>query len=133
MKVDDFTDEIRIDCPVLGNPMRTVHLIKFINKDKVQYYFHLMTQGSIAVVDGEGVIILFTDGTKLTKAEVKVNVGASRDGFSYSALVPLNVNDLKILALKNIKKFRLYMFDGELNERESEQFRIYSKNIVLAK
>ena len=132
-EVDDFTNEIKIDCPVLGTPARTVHLIKTINRGKVQYFMRLMTQGSSVVVDGKGVYILFTNGTKLMKEGAKVTVDTDHNGYSYSAFLLLTSSDLKILASKNIKKFRLYIFDGELNERESEQFRIYAKNIVLTK
>jgi len=130
---DDFTDEIKIDCPVLGNPMATIHIVKIFRNGKVYYFMDLMTLGSTCVVDGKGVIILFTDGTKLTKSEIEIDVDVSNNDFRYTAFFPLTLNDLNSLSSKIIDKFRLYIFDGKVKSQDADDFKIYTKNLMLTK
>jgi hypothetical protein len=132
-EIDEFEGTIKIDCPTLGTPASTIHLIKIINKGKSVYYMRLMTYGSTAVVDGLGVIVLFTDGTKLTKPNVEIDVDVDDNGFQYTAFFPVTTTDLKTLASKTINKFRLYIFDGSVREKDAADFKVYSKQIVLTK
>lgn len=131
--VDEFTGEIRIDCPVLGNPQNTIHLIKNISAGRAVYFMRLMTHGSSVVVDGTGVILLFSDGSKITKPSVEIDVDVSDNGYEYTAFFLVNLTDLKTLASKDLKKYRLYIFDGVVNEKDSEDFRIYASQIIKTK
>jgi hypothetical protein len=132
-EVDEFTDQISIDCPVLGNPLSTMHLIKNINKNKAVYYIDLMTQGSTVFVGWKGAILLFTDGTKLKKPNAKIDIEVSDYGYRYTAFIPLTQADMKVLSSKTIDKFRLSIFDGAVNSKDAGMFRIYAKNMIKLK
>lgn len=93
----------------------------------------LMTHGSSVVVDGTGVILLFSDGSKITKPSVEIDVDVSDNGYEYTAFFLVNLTDLKTLASKDLKKYRLYIFDGVVNEKDSEDFRIYASQIIKTK
>jgi hypothetical protein len=130
---DEFSDQIYIDCPVMGNFMSTIHLVKKINKNVASYYLDLMTQGSTLFVGWKGAILVFTDGTKLKMPNAEIDIEVSDYGFRYTSSISLSRDDLKVLSSKNIDKFRLNIFDGEVNSKDSRMFRIYAKNIVKLK
>ncbi len=132
-EVDEITNQISIDSPVLGNPLSTIHLIKKINKNKATYYLDLMTQGSTVFVGWKGAILLFADGTKIKKPNAKIDIGVSDYGYRYSAFISLTQAELKVLSLKNINKFRLSIFDGAVNSKDAGMIKIYAKNIVKLK
>ena len=91
----------------------------------------LNTEGSTCVVDGSGATILFTDGSKMYK-NVKIDIDANSDGFRYSAFITLTQLDLATLSNKKIKKFRLYIFDQEIESTKSKDFTEYVKCIMKA-
>ena len=134
-EIDEFTGVIKIDCPVLGTPANTIHLIKLIEKGRSTYFMRLMTHGVSVVVDGVGVIVLFTDGSKLSKANVNidVDVATSSNDYEYTAFFPLTTTDLGLLSSKTISKFRLYIFDGTVRLKDADDFRIYAKQISKTK
>jgi len=124
-KVDDFTDDITINSPLIDNRnISSMIIYKTISKGKVIYNLRLKTFGSTVIVDGTGAIILFEDGTKITKP-VKIDVEADTKGFEYSAFLPLTQNDLEILSSKKVKKFRLYIYDETVNPVFAAKFKIY--------
>jgi hypothetical protein len=130
--VDDFTDEIQFTSPLSSN-LKTSSVIidKHIRKSDIMYFLNLRTHGSTVVVDGTGAIILFSDGTKLSKS-VKVNVKADKDGYEYYVYFPLTQSDLTLLSTATIKKFRLYIFDEAVNPIEADKFKIYVNCIIKA-
>ncbi len=131
--VDDFTGEINLNSPISNNyRLSSMIIYKNINKNKSNYYLGLRTTGSTVVVDGTGATMLFTDGTKLTKP-VKIDVEADKDGFEYSVFITLTQADLATLSTKQIKKFRLYIFDEEASQSDGDEFRIFVKCIKSAK
>ena len=123
-EVDDMTDEITISSPYSS----TISINKYIKKDKTTYYLYLRAIGSTAVVDGTGVIILFTDGTKMKKSS-KIDVDVSKYGYEYSSFIRLTDNELKIFSEKEIKKIRLYIFDRSVGENEGKNFTHFVKCI----
>jgi hypothetical protein len=131
--VDDFTHEIKIDCPVLGNSKNTIHLQKSILNGRILYLIDFMVKAPSCVVNGQGVSILFTDGTQITRPLEKIDVDASDGGFEYTALFKLTIDEVKSFSLKTVNKFRLEIFDGVVNAKDAEDFKIYAKNIVLTK
>lgn len=132
-RVDDFTGAINLNSPI-SNDLKIASMIiyKEISKTKTTYYLNLSTIGNTAVVNGTGATILFTDGTKWTKP-VKIDVRAGNTGFDYSASITLTQADLNTLATKTIKKYRLYIFDEEINLSDADKFKIYLKCIKEAK
>ena len=116
--VDDFTNEIEIQSPILG-PVGTMY--KSIKKGKVTYYLRFSI-GSEGIYRGNGVYILFTDGTKWIRPNEKVEVIYS-DGFENKVFMSLTPTDLAIFNTKIIKKVRLYIHDMNVEFSEGEKFR----------
>lgn len=131
--VDDFTNEINIHSPLIGSDNGTACILKTIINNVPKYYLSLSTYSSTCVVQETGLIILFSDKTKLTKSNAKIDETPTSEGFRYSVFVQLTPADLITLTSKSINKFRLYIFDGALNIREAEEFKIYTKNIQRVK
>lgn len=133
--VDDFTGETRINSPVITNrKISPVTISKIIDKDKVKtaYFLTLSTNGTTPVVDGTGATILFTDGTKLTKP-TKINVSVYGSSYAYNSTFQLTSADISLLATKEIKKFRLYIFDEEPKDNFGSKFILYTNCIKTAK
>ena len=123
-----MTDETTLRTPLLSD----VSIQKYITSKGTFYYLSLRTKGSTVVVDGTGVIILFTDGSKMTKS-VKIDVDAGSNGFDYSAFISLTQKDLGILSTKQIKKFRLYIYDQKVKPFEGEEFTYFVKCMMEMK
>ena len=143
-EIDKNTNEIKIDCPILGNPLCAIHTAKYINKGQSSYYLTLILRDTINQANIKGVTISFTDGTKLNKPEQKIDVIISdishiyddfrtKYKYQYLANFTLTPADLKILGSKTISKFQLSASEGEPKTKDAEEFRIYCKNIILTK
>ncbi|WP_313515557.1 hypothetical protein [Sphingobacterium sp.] len=133
-EVDDFTGEIKYNSPLSENySINDMIVYKHINNGKTVYYLSLHTTGSTVNVGERGVIILFDDGTKLSKPNVEIDVDASEHGFEYSAFITLTSNDLIALKSKKINKYRLYIYDNTIDQNFAEKFRIYVKKIMELK
>ena len=130
---DEFTNEVKFSSPLMsGRQLSPMIIYKNINKGKVVYYLSLRTYGSTVNVNGSGVIILFQDGTKWTRAS-KIDVEAESNGFEYTAFITLTPTDLTTFSTKKIKKFRLYIYDEEVNSSDAEKFELYTQCIKNAK
>jgi hypothetical protein len=124
-KVDDFTDEIKIQHTIYLNGIRpTLILYKTISPNKeASYFLSLNAVGATAVVDATELIILFEDKTKIP-LDVKISVDVTKEGYSYSCMIPLDESLLEIFAIKNVYKYRISIFDTELDKFEAEKFRV---------
>ena len=132
-KVDEFTGVINLSSPILSkNKISSMIIYKEINKSKTSYFLCLRTIGSTVNVYETGVIILFDDGTKWTKPD-KIDVDAGNNGFEYKAFIALTQADLITFSTKQIKKFRLYIYDQDINSNDATKFKIFSKCIKDAK
>jgi len=131
-EVDQFTNEITISSPLL----KSIYFEKVINNTKTSFYLWLRAFG-LTHTNGEGVIIIFDDGTKWSKPTQKINVttGPPNDwnAYEYSAFISLTSNDLKILSTKKISQYRLYIFDNALGSKSSEEYMLYIKTIMTMK
>jgi len=127
--VDEFTGEIDIHTPIiLGSDISPVIFYKIIKKAKSAYYLGLRTTESDLSVNGDGVIILFADGSKWVKS-TKIEVKADHGGFAYTAFMSLTLADLAIFSKKKIAKFRLYIYDQAVNPADATKWTIWSKCI----
>lgn len=130
---DEFTNELKFYTPsMMDGEISPVSIVKVIDKGKSVYYLSLNTIGSSVNVSKKGVIILFEDGTKWTRNE-KIDVDAGSDGFEYSAFITLSPTDLTTFSTKKIKKFRLYVYDQEVNSKNAERFKMFTGCIRAAK
>ena len=128
---DEFTGEVRLMTPVLEK----ASLSKFITYKDTSVYLHLKACGATLNVNEKGVIVLFTDGTKLTFSE-KIDVKAG-DGeycnYEYTAFCSITVPELTLLSTKTIKAFRLFIYDNHLTDGEAKTFHDNANLIVNAK
>jgi hypothetical protein len=130
---DEFTGEIKFSSPLMsGRQISPMTIYKHINKGKAVYYLSLRTTGSTVNVNETGVIILFQDGSKWTRAS-KIDVDAGSTGFDYSAFITLTPADLITFSTKKIKKFRLYIYDEEVNSSDADIFKLYTECIKNSK
>ena len=131
---DDFTDNISINSPIIeSREIASMILYKHIMSGKITYALSLQTSGVTVNVGQTGVIILFDDGTKMNKTTIEFDVDADEKGYKYSAYVPLTETEVKSLTTKKIKKFRLYIYDEELNQTFAEKFTYYVKCVMEKK
>lgn len=131
--VDDFTGAVTLSSPLSnGFKLTQLSIQKKVTKAVTRYYLSLRAYGSSAVVDGKGVIILFTDGSKLSKT-VDIDVEVDKDQYEYTAFIPVTQADLLVLSTKKIKKYRLYIFDEEVSASEADKFRLFTKCVMESK
>ena len=130
-EVDEFTNEININTPYPGlGESSSVILYKSIKTGKTVYYLALQTNGSTLNVSKQGVTVLFEDGTKFSKPTAELDVDAADDGYAYSAFIPITLSEVQIFTKKRIKKFRLYIYDGEITPQTAEKFTIWSQCVM---
>ena len=130
-EVDEFTNEININTPYPGlGESSSVILYKSIKSGKTVYYLSLQTNGSTLNVSKQGVTVLFEDGTKFSKPTAALDVDAADDGYAYSAFIPITLTEVQIFTKKRIKKFRLYIYDGEISPQTAEKFTFFSKCVI---
>lgn len=127
-EVDDFTQEIKINSPILGS-VGTIY--KYINKGKSKYYLRFSI-GSNGIYKGRGVYVLFTDGSKWSRPSEDVDVGYS-DGFDNKVFMDLTLADLEVFKKKTIKKIRLYIHDKDVEVSDGEKFRTFVSIVSLKK
>lgn len=134
-EVDDFTGEIRFTTPrpnqvgISHNPLGTI--VKHIDKKGVSYYLSLDIN-SPGIFRGNGAYILFTDGTKWSRPNEKIDVNYDK-GYVNSAFIKITESDLQIFKTKTIKKCRLYIVDKEVDLVDANEFKVYSSLIVKSK
>lgn len=130
-KTDDFTGRTIISSPLFESGKNLpVAIFKSIVDDDVSYFLALQTYSLTVNVYKKGVIILFENGSKLTKKDVEIDVEASQRGYEYSALVPLTKAEAESLATKHIDKFRLYIYDEDVTQGFALKFTNYVKCVL---
>lgn len=117
IRVDDFTGE-----KVTETPSGNVRVHRHVNKGVTRYYISFTAYGGTINLNKTGLTILFSDGTKLAKPAAKIDCDpGTGSSWLYTAYIPITKAELKTISTKGIKKFRLYIYDHELPEKESTQ------------
>lgn len=127
IKIDDFENDT-----TYISPDQVVKLIKVKKKTKESYYLSLKTYSSTSSLSNKGIILIFTDGTKWIKPEEKIDIKyteSTYNSYQYSAFVSLSKEDIKIFSTKEIKKYRLYIFDREIDEELGLKIKFYTQII----
>lgn len=128
---DDFTQATTFYSPIFeGDNFSSVGIDKVIKAGKSTYYLSLKTTGSTLNVGKVGLIVLFDNGTKLNKPSAKIDVEYEDGNYAYSAWIPLTEVEVKSLTTKKITKFRLYIYDEEVDPVFSEKFTYYVKCVI---
>ncbi|MDN4011562.1 hypothetical protein QX233_03740 [Chryseobacterium gambrini] len=92
------------------------------------YYLRLITYGSTPVVDGNGVIILLSNGKKIIKS-TEIDVDVEDGKYEYRAFIRLNKSDIDLLSKYAIEDFKLYIFENT-QKLSGEIYKEYLKCII---
>ncbi|MRM82994.1 hypothetical protein [Riemerella anatipestifer] len=120
--VDDFTG--KKSATTMDYENRFVSIQKNIYKNISTYYLYLYSSSSTFFDDLEGAYIIFTDGTKWSRPNTKIDVSTGIDyNFDYSAFVKLSAKDVSILSNKIIKKYKIGIFEEKMDLDKAEVLR----------
>lgn len=117
-ELDKFSGETKHRSPLL----KQIGFTKIIKGDEQIIYMSIRTVGSTPPT-GEGVIILFENGERITKnIETSVRVN-SKAQFEHSAFFGLTREDIELLKNNTITDTKLYIFDMKITK--AIQYRAY--------
>jgi hypothetical protein len=119
VKTNDFDDEIHLSTPtVLGFvelPL-SYHIFVSTSKPSLEKILYLSTWDPNLSYGGRGVDILFANGKKINK-DIKVDVEVYNGyNYIYKAFIKLNKSDIELFKKQEVVKFRLYIYEHELDE-----------------
>ena len=124
---DDFTGATEYRVGVYYSPV-----LLYGSSDKDEIYLSLHSY-SWSLYYGDGVKILFDDGSVLEYPKAKVDVTATQNSFSYSAYIEIDPKLKEKLLNNKIKKYKLYIFDNELTNRQAIKIKDGFKNLIEVK
>lgn len=115
-EVDKFEGTIRFRT----DDFKWCSFTKVVKSSDTLYYVYLTAEGMTANYLKRGVIILFTDGSKIEKNDAEVDC-KYRAGtmYDYSAFIRLTEDDLNQLTTKTMSAFRLYIYDRGFGEKKA--------------
>lgn len=132
--VDEFTGEISWRSPrKISWGGYNLRIYKDKNGEKADYFLSLMTCGYSLSVGGVGVIVLFTDGTKMNRPNVNISIDIESSKYVYRAFLQLSDFEMKTLSEKTIKAYRLYVYDQNVKPGIADKFRRYASCIKESK
>jgi hypothetical protein len=115
-KVDKFTGEITLSTKYTD----WAQFYKFKREGIEFVVLSLFVDGYSSSYGEKGVIILFSDGTKIEKPNEKIDSKyLSNNVYRHSAWVTLNESDLEILKTKTMTDFRLYIYERKISENKA--------------
>ncbi len=122
-KIDEFTEQVYINSPLINRGgMSNMVIYKIIEKTRTVYSIHLNATGNTINFNIKGVIVIFDDGTKWTSDD-RVECDYDDGHYNYSTYLTLTEEDVIVFSTKKISKYRLYIYDKEIKEKEAERFR----------
>ena len=125
---DDFEDETTWKSPILKN----VVFYKYKDKNgEMTNYLVLRTKGLTLNIGEKGLMVIFEDGTRFEKANAEVDYDSSSGaGWDYKVFIRINDDELSLFAEKKIKAYRLYIYDGNLSEKDKLLAMGWAKGII---
>lgn len=128
---DKFTGEVSIRTPI-NEPMC---INKVIDKNQIYYYLRIEVIGETPSVVKKGVMVLFSDGSKLSKPNEKIDVRVNKygSGYEYTSFIVLTKKEVDLFAKKKATDVRLYIYDREIDEVDASQFMCAAEAIIKAK
>jgi hypothetical protein len=132
-RVDEFTGERTMNSPIIIES-RISPLIVYKNyTDKgTVYYLSLNTVGSTLNVAKRGVTILYEDGSKLEKPGSEIDTDATDHGYRYSAYIMMTERELSKFAKVGVDKFRLFIYDENVDDNLTNSFKKYVECLIKA-
>ena len=104
-------------------------LIKVVENDTTSIYLILQSYGSTVNLNQKGLKILFSDGTVMSKPDVKISCKNEPDlkGWTYSCIFKLSSEDINSLITKTITDYSLYIYERKINESNAFELKEYLK------
>ena len=122
-KVDEYEDITTFDYTGL----RSISLTATVRNGLLTYYLSLNTTGSTLLIGEKGVFIILDDGQKIIKTSEEIDCEFEPEhyygsgDYEYSAFIRLNSQELDLLKNHSVKKFKLYIFEQELNQANQDE------------
>ena len=104
--------------------------IKVINDDGSGITMRISKFEDALSVGKKGVYLLFDDGSKLLKNDVKIDVEVTGSKYSYQAFFLLTESDIKALSKKLITDVRLYIYDGTMDTDYAKEIWAYLRCLI---
>jgi hypothetical protein len=125
-EVDEFDGKITFRADVTPFASKNmVSFVKFKYEDSERYYLSMYI-AEPDIYTGKGAYIILNNGEKISKPSEKVDYKLLGSQFYTRAYIRLTEEDIVLLKESGIKKFKLYISTGELNDKDSEK----SKEII---
>lgn len=120
-RVDDITGVVTLYSNDFDNSDQ-YEFIKTIPKHrKATYMLHLVAKGLTSPVGGKGATIYFTDSTQFKKPSISIEFKLNDNlKYEYSVYIPLRLAELNLFTKKSIKKFRLYIYDQDVESYRTD-------------
>lgn len=96
-----------------------VSFMKVIEKGKSSQYVSVNVNGSTLNYGCYGVYILFENGKKIVRSKEKVDTDYNDGGWKYKAFFTPTSNEINLLKTQKINTVKLYIYNENLNEIES--------------
>ena len=106
---------------LLTEPVQFMKISSAPNSSGGDLYMILYAYGNTISYDEEGVILLFEDGTRFNKPNVKISVDSNTYGWTYSAFIPITVSELELFASKKVEGFKLGIFERDMSYRKNQE------------
>lgn len=131
---DKFTGNIRVRTPIL----KDVSFIMQIVDSKDTIYMAKLTGYGNSIHFGEGVIVLFENGMKIERSEVKNDVTLNTDiptNYKYrvTSYIPITRKDLETFSKFKILAYRLYIYDWDVKDSRANKYREYAYCLLHSK
>jgi len=127
-EVDDFTGESRY-----STTTSDINIIRVFTEDKEDNYLSLHSYGQKAITFEKGVILLFSDKSRLEFPSEEVDCDISDYGYQYNSFFRITEEQIEALTSKTVDKWRLYVFDNDISDSDAEEFRIQAECISSCK
>lgn len=104
-------------------------IIKVEENNISNIFLKLQSYGTTLNTNEKGLKILFSDGTVMTKPDVKIDYSnaAGTRGWTYSCFIKLNEEDIQLLSSKSITDYALYIYERKMKESKAIELREYLK------
>ena len=128
---DDFSGEITYTATIDAKDDGDVSFIKVIRGKSTTYYLSIWVKES-GIYTGRGVSIILRNGKRINKPNEKVDYTYSASDFYTTAFIRLSAADIALLKQSGIKKYKLYISEGEIEE-QSDLTKDYFNCLVKAR
>ena len=98
---------------------KIVSFMKVIGKGNSSQYVSVYVNGSTLNYGCYGVYILFENGKKIVRSNEKVDTDYSNGEWQYKAFFTPTLNEINLLKTQKITSVKLYVYDADLDDNES--------------